>query len=191
MTPVLAAVIYDRGFPIDDFMRAVAHGLAAEGFHVGGVFQENFGDHSSPCSSMTLVDLSTGERFDISQDLGVDARSCRLDPRGLVEAGARLDAAVRAGVDLLVLNKFGVGEAEGGGLRSTFAAAIEHGVPVLTAVRPAYGEAWRAFHGGLAADLPPDLPAVLAWCRAAARLSATNPATKRTRALSPLGRGSG
>ncbi len=186
----LAAVIYDKGFRIDDFMRAVASRLQAEGFCVGGVFQENFGDHESPCSSMTIVDLRTGERFGISQDLGVDARSCRLDPRGLVEAGVRLDAAIEAGADLLVINKFGVGEAEGGGgLRSTFAAAIDSGVPVLTAVRPPYGEAWRAFHGGLAVDLAPDLDQVLAWCRTAAKLSAMNPATQRTRSLSPAWKG--
>ncbi len=79
----------------------------------------------------------------------------------------RLDAAMHDGVDLLLLNKFGKGEAEGGGLRSTFAGAIETGVPVLTAVRPPYLEAWTAFHGGLAADLMPDLGEVLAWCRAA------------------------
>jgi len=46
---------------------------------------------------------------------------------------------------------------------------MEAGVPVLTAVRPPYIEAWSRFHGGLAVDLPSDFDAVLAWCRASVR----------------------
>jgi hypothetical protein len=65
-----------------------------------------------------------------------------------------------------MLNRFGKAEAEGGGLRSAFVRAMEAGVPVLTAVRPPYFEAWSKFHGRLAVDLPTDLDAVLAWCRA-------------------------
>ena len=47
--------------------------------------------------------------------------------------------------------------------------AMEAGVPLLTAVRPPYIEAWSKFHGRLAVDLPSDFDAVLAWCRASAR----------------------
>jgi hypothetical protein len=68
-------------------------------------------------------------------------------------------------IELLILNKFGKAEAEGGGLRSAFERAIESGIPVVTAVRPPYTEAWSHFHGRLAVDLAPDLDAVLAWCR--------------------------
>ena len=56
-------------------------------------------------------------------------------------------------------------EAEGGGLRSAFERAIEFGIPVVTAVRPPYTEAWSHFHGRLAVDLAPNLNVVLAWCR--------------------------
>lgn len=163
----LAAVLYDKGFQIDDFMTAIARALRADGVRVGGLFQENVVRDASRRSTMIVVDLRTGERFTISQDLGPVARGCRLDLRGLLDAGVRLDTAIQDGVDLLLINKFGRGEAEGGGLRTTFAAAIETGVPVLTAVRPPYSEAWTAFHGGLAADLPPAADDVLAWCRAA------------------------
>ncbi len=162
----LAAVVYDKGAFIDDFMRRVADRLRLEGVRVGGVFQENQ-DGGEACATMRLVDLNSGERFVISQNLGPDARGCRLDPRGVLDAGARLDATLSDEIDILVINKFGRGDAEGIGLRGTFAAAIESGIPVLTAVRPPYVEAWTAFHGGLAEDLPPDLDAVLAWCRAA------------------------
>ena len=59
-----------------------------------------------------------------------------------------------------------------------FARAIDAGIPVLTAVRPPYREAWTEFHGGLAVELPADVDAVLAWCNeaATARRTALQPA---------------
>lgn len=165
----LAAILYETGFPIDRFVVAVATTLRAEGVRLAGVIQENTRDAETSCSAMSLVDLKTGGRFGISQDLGPNAQDCRLDPRGLAEVEVPLAAAIKDSVDLVILNKFGKTEAEGGGLRSTLARAIELGVPVLTAVRPPYTETWSGFHGGLAIDLIPDQDVVLAWCRRAVR----------------------
>ena len=163
----LAAIIYEKGFLIDDFMTEVAVRLSADGVRVRGLVQENFGDDPNS-SVMILVGLGSSGRFGISQDLGTQAQGCRLDPHGLADAGGRIDQELAGSIDLLVLNKFGKAEAEqGAGLRSTVARAIEFGVPVLTAVRPPYTEAWDAFHGGMSAALPPELEAVLAWCREA------------------------
>ncbi len=168
----LAAIQYEARFPIDSFMTKVAQILASEGVRLGGVIQENdetLREDGSCCASMSIVDLRTRERFGISQDLGAESRGCRLDPRGLVEVESRLNAAVAASVELLLLNKFGRAEAEGRGLRGVLAHAIEAGVPVLTAVRAPYDEMWREFHGGLAMTLPPDERAVLDWCRGLVR----------------------
>jgi len=177
----LAAISYDKGARIDDFLTEVAARLSAEGVRVRGLLQENFGDDPN-CSVMILVDLGSSGRFGISQDLGAYAQGCRLDPGGLASAGGQTDAAL-ADADLLVLNKFGRAEAEqGAGLRSTIARALELGIPVLTAVRPPYSDAWAEFHGGLAVTLAPHLEAVLAWCRGAvaerraAHAAATAPA---------------
>jgi hypothetical protein len=170
----LAAVLYEKGFGIDEFMTAIAQTLQTQGVRVGGVFQKNVESGAARPSTMMIVDMRTGERFTISQDLGRVARGCRLDPRGLLDAGLRLDSGI-GDIDLLLINKFGRGEAEGGGLRTTFAAAIETGVPVLTAVRPPYDEAWAAFHGGLAAELPANADDVLGWCRAAIQSSRGQP----------------
>ncbi len=163
----LAAIIYDKGFRIDDFMAEVAARLGAEGLRVRGLVQENFGDDPN-CSVMILVDVGSSGRFGISQDLGPQAQGCRLDPHGLADAGGQIDQALAGGADLVILNKFGKAEAEqGAGLRSTVARAIDLGVPVLTAVRPPYTEAWAAFHGGMSTALAPELDMVLAWCRTA------------------------
>ena len=178
----LAAIGYKAGFPIDDLLRRVADRLRTDRISLAGALQENIGGIPGQCSAMTLVDLASQSRFLISQDLGLQSEGCRLDARGLSEIGALLDRPFDHRTELLMLNRFGKAETEGGGLRSVFARAIDAGIPVLTAVRPPYLEAWAQFHGGLAADLPADFDRVLAWCDdavrklRAARLAAFSPA---------------
>jgi len=162
----LAAVVYESGFKIDGLLTRVADRLLADHVNMAGVLQENTGDTAGVCSAMTLVDLTSRGRFQISQELGSQAEGCRLDAQGLAEIGAVLDRPLGPDVELLMLNRFGKAEAEGGGLRSAFVRAMDAGIPVLTAVRSPYIEAWTDFHGRLAVDLPTELDAVLAWCRA-------------------------
>lgn len=166
----LAAIVYEAGFPIDDFVGRTVKLLRAEHIRLGGALQENAPDGDGRCSAMTLVDLSSHRRFGISQDLGSQAEGCRLDAQGIAEFVALLDRSPDQGVELMVLNRFGRAEAEGGGLRTAFARAMEAGIPVLTAVRPPHIEAWSQFHGRLATDLPADMGSVLAWCRESVQL---------------------
>jgi hypothetical protein len=179
----LAAVVYQAGFPIDDFLARAAGLLSADQVKLGGALQENARGAAGVCSAMTLIDLTSQSRFRISQDLGLQAKGCRLDAHGLAEIGALLDGPLGQDVELLILNRFGKAEAEGGGLRSAFARAIEAGIPVVTAVRSPYTEAWSEFHGRLAVDLTPDIGAVLAWCRDAVRELRAAPLAE----LSPTG----
>lgn len=160
----LAAIRYEPGFPINDLLDSVRQVLHAEGIRVGGATQENAGPRDA-CEQMTLVNIATGERTRISQDLGAQAAGCRLDPAALVAVGSVLDSAIGEGVDLLIVNKFGRAESEGHGLRGLFTKAVDAGIPVLTAVRAPYSEAWAKFHEGYATDLPADLAVVAQWCR--------------------------
>jgi hypothetical protein len=113
---------------------------------------------------MKLLDLSSGTTMQISQQLGSQSESCRLDSERLAGFAGLLDRPFDGDIDLMILNKFGKAESEGHGLRRTLSRAIEAGIPVLTAVRSPYDEAWRQFHGGLAVDLPPDLQQSCDWC---------------------------
>jgi hypothetical protein len=179
----LAAVIYESGFQINDFLTRAANLLRADNIRLGGALQENAPGPTGRCAAMTLIDLASQSRFRISQDLGSQAEGCRLDARGLTEIGALLDQTLDDDVELLILNRFGKAEAEGGGLRTAFARAIEASIPIVTAVRSPYTEAWSKFHGGLAIDLMPDFGPALAWCRDAVRELR---AARRT-VLSPTG----
>jgi len=165
---VLGAVRYEPGFDVNRMLRAVADELRSQGFAIAGVVQQNRAPEKGYAARMSLIDLRTGQAVAISQDLGAHARGCRLDQGGLSEIAGMISAAIEAGSDVLVINKFGRAEAEGEGLLSCISEAVVAGVPVLTTVRPPFLGAWQDFHGGLATELPPSPQAVLEWCQAAA-----------------------
>lgn len=163
----LAAIHYEAGFRIDDFLAKLGEKLRADDIRLGGAIQRNVPGALTSCSAMTLIDLASGTATEISQNLGSQAQGCRLDTSRLAEFGMLLGGKSADDVDLLILNKFGKAEADGHGLRSNFVRAIEAGIPILTAVRPPYDQAWLGFHEGLAVELAADLELARAWCLSA------------------------
>ncbi|GAB1584420.1 DUF2478 domain-containing protein [Phyllobacterium phragmitis] len=162
--PAIAAVRADAGESVDPVLAEIAAALRPCGLRIGGIVQEEHQDSGAARPGTRLRDLSDGMLIQISWDRGRHARGCRLDPGALAEAARRLEDTVEAGVDLLILNRFGKSESEGAGLRTIIERAMLAGVPVLTAVRNEYAAAWDDFHGGMAVWLPIDTNAVLAWC---------------------------
>ncbi|MCF8475776.1 MAG: DUF2478 domain-containing protein [Pseudolabrys sp.] len=165
----LAAVIYQAGLQGDEVLAHAVKFLRSDRVITGGVLQENGRGPAGSCTAMSLVDIRSQRRFSISQELGSQAQGCRLDASGLSEVAVMLDQTLDHDIELLVLNRFGKAEAEGGGLRTVFARAMESGIPLLTAVRSPHAAAWSEFHGGLAIDLTPELNPVLNWCRESVR----------------------
>lgn len=163
--PVLAAIRATPGTRVDTTLAETAAALRSRGMNVRGIIQEEFfgADGAKPITR--LRNVADGTLMQISQDLGPNARGCRLDPGALAEATRRLETIVEGGADLLILNRFGRSESEGTGLRPIIEAAILAGIPVLIAVRDEYIAAWDAFHEGMAVWLPADTNAVLDWVR--------------------------
>jgi uncharacterized protein DUF2478 len=159
----LAAIHYERGLDVDAILLESCDALRTRGLRLGGVIQRSSGDRGQCATTVHVVDLRSGAAFDIWEARGACARGCRLDERGLVDAEATIMAALADGVDLIVINRFGRAESLGRGLVGCFAAAMEVGVPVLTAVRAPYGDAWEVFCGGLGRELGPDVRQVTAW----------------------------
>jgi nucleoside-triphosphatase THEP1 len=168
-TPTLAAIRYDIGFDINQLIRDVVSDLRLQGFRIGGVLQEAEVNDDPNCARLHAVDIRTGKTACITQDRGRDAHGCKLDPSGLADISHCVTDAIKAGVDLIIINKFGRAESEGTGLLACIAEAVSADVPILTTVRDPYVDAWRSFHGGLAADLQPLKSAILDWCRASCR----------------------
>jgi Protein of unknown function (DUF2478) len=149
------------GRVVDALLADVARSLQAEGWRVAGAVQVNE-DHARPgrACHMDLDVLDGAHRIRISQDLGGLARGCRLDASGLETAVGLVAAALLAGPDLLVVNKFGKQEVDGRGFRPLIGQALALGIPVLTSVKPDNLAGFAAFADGLGQALAPD-PGIL------------------------------
>ena len=161
----IAAILYPPGTDIDALLGGIARGLTALGARVGGVVQARDADG---CKGMAVVDLASGNARSIAQNLGPLSTSCKLDTAAMADIAGDLERQIDAGLDLLILSRFGKTEIEGNGFRSLFGRALLSGTPLLTGVRQENAAAWEVFHGGLGANLPPDEAQVLAWAKGAA-----------------------
>lgn len=164
LPPRLAGVSYERGFAINSLLLDVVAELKRRRYRIGGLLQQAESDED--CARLMLVDIRTGKQALITQDRGKESSGCKLDPRGLADISHCINDAVAAGVDLVVINKFGRAESEGTGLLACFADVVVAGVPLLTAVREPYIDAWRSFHGGYSIELPARLESIVSWCAA-------------------------
>ena len=100
---------------------------------------------------MALEDLASGDIIRISEDRGALARGCRLDHDGLARACALVLSNMKH-CDLVLLNKFGKTEAEGGGFRCIISDALALEIPVVIGVPRRNLASWREFAGGFAND---------------------------------------
>lgn len=103
---------------------------------------------------MILEDLGSGKQVEISEDRGPLARGCMLAVSQLMYAIELATRSLDDRCDLLVVNKFGKTEAEGGGFRPLIVDAMAREIPVLIAVPAANLESWRHFAQGLAIEIP-------------------------------------
>lgn len=135
--------------------------LKAKGYKVRGLIQ-NLEPGRNGCD-IVLVDIESGARHPITQDLGAASESCRLDPALLVEAGGVLRTVPELSTDLVVFNRFGALEGQGEGFHAEMLAVMTRGTPVLTVVSDKHLTAWRSFTGGLGAELAPERDALESW----------------------------
>lgn len=154
----------ERGLT-DRVLADAADRLMRQGLRLAGVVQTNVARPQRFHCDMDLCLLPDGPVIGITQDLGTNARSCRLDPGALEAAVADVSARLAAGrADLLILNKFGKHEAEGRGFRPVIAEALALGLPVVLGVNGLNLAAFHAFTGGLAEALPADAARIADWC---------------------------
>ena len=165
----LAAVIYQPADDVDQLLAAFAGQLRAQGRRIGGIVQRNLHDDQVPGKLMEVVDLLTNRAIPICQNLGPGSTACRLNQAGLADAAQAVTRAIDDGVELVIINKFGKTEVEGGGLRSEIASAVAAGLPVLTAVPRRFQDAWRAFTGGYGTTLACDGAIINDWWKQASR----------------------
>jgi hypothetical protein len=156
----------DRG-DTDLVLARLAARLVANGLRLVGTVQINTEPGGSGPCDMDVKVLPDGPVIRISQDLGPAARGCRLDPIALETAVGLTDSRLDEGVHALIVNKFGKHEAEGRGFRSTIAEALGRGLPVLVGLNGLNQDAFHAFAGEEAIELPPEIDVLESWLCAA------------------------
>lgn len=166
----LAGIPYGtgQGPEIDDMLVAIVERLRARKLRLAGAIQHNTDGGDRCRCDMTLEDLATGQRIDISEKRGPQSQGCRLDSFALEASVGLVTQSLAESRDIVVINRFGKREAEGHGFRQIVEQAMEQGVPLLVAIAEGQWQAWQDFTGGYAQQLPVDADAVLAWCESAA-----------------------
>ena len=143
----ICALVYDDGAIAQDMLIRLVQGLREAGKSIAGTIQYDRARPDRRHCDMMLENLSSGENVRISEDRGPLASGCRLDR----DAFARVEAAVRDTIDsgpsILIINKFGKTEIEGGGLRAVIADAIVKDIPTLVGVPSRNIVEWNKFVG--------------------------------------------
>ena len=139
----LAAIVFDRDEEPDPPLIAFIDDAARRGVRIAGLVQERAReDGLCALHDVRVRDLVTGETLEIMQDLGREATGCRVDPAAIAVAARWLDAARATVPDLMVVNRFGRLESEGGGMLAEIGRAFADDLPLIVCVPQRYLGAW-------------------------------------------------
>ena len=141
----------------------VAEAQRSRGRRVRGLLMAPAASGGDCLVEMVLVDVDKRDGYLVSQPLGRDSKACRADPQGFARASMVLRSAAAEEPDLVVCNRFGKLEAEGGGFSAELLEILSRDIPLLTVVSHHLVDDWQRFTGGEAALLPPTRAAVDAW----------------------------
>jgi len=144
----VAAVVYGAVDDPDRLLIDFADDLRRSGLRPVGVIQSGRSCQAEN-PRLGVVMLPGGETVCLVQDAGACGAGCRLDAGRLIELARRLAAAIEDGADLVIINRFGRLEAEGGGLNDLIAQALDADIPVLIAVPERRFSDWIRFSDGM------------------------------------------
>lgn len=159
----VAAIVYANEAYPEGVFEALVSRCRTLGLSLAGVLQRSAFAGADRRCDVLLEDLTTGHRTALFENRGPGARGCRLDEAALAEATARVEGSLENRPDVLILNKFGKVECDGGGLRDLIATAIDRDIPILIGVPRRNLESWRSFAGEFAVELSDRADEVERW----------------------------
>jgi len=159
----LAYVMTTEPGETDRLLSAFARTSLDRGLPVAGLVQVNTEGADPHHCDMDVTVLPEGPVFRISQSLGRGSRGCRLDSAALEAAVAAVERTLSAAPALVIINKFGKREAEGGGFREVIGRCLAEGTPVVVGVNALNLPAFLEFAGDLAERVPSEIQALDAW----------------------------
>ena len=151
--PRLLALVYTDAAGADRVLTQLAMVLLEQDVSLAGLVQHNAPRPGRSRCDMVLEDLGSGRHVAISQDRGPEARGCMLDVSQLLTASLMVEDSLSQEPELVILNKFGKSESEGGGFRPLISTVIGSGIPLVIAVPWRNIESWRAFAGGMGREI--------------------------------------
>lgn len=178
----LASLNFRDGEDVNRVVADFARSLADKGHRLGGVIQVGADDSSCQCREVHVLDLETGARLPLLQNLGKHSQSCRIDQAALAHIGTLVSSTIARGPDLLFINRFGKLEAEGKGLFAEIGVAAMSGIPTLVGVPERYRDPWRAFTTGLDEELVCSGADLHLWWSRVCAARASQPRAGRVRA---------
>ncbi len=143
----------------DACLTAAVRLMQVAGLRLSGTFALETDD---PSCDMQLQVLPDGPVIRINQNLGREARGCRLDGGALEHAVVEVAQRTKD-AQALIVNKFGKLEASGRGYVPLIVAALDKGVPVLIGVNTLNVPELLAFAGEMAEALPADPQGIADW----------------------------
>ena len=120
--PRIAAIRYARGQAVRPVLDAFVATLKDKGLNVHGLLQEVLWDADGERQGTDAIDIATGERTPLKRPSPFERnnRVCSLSLEKLAEATMVLRRALDAKADVVVVERFGKTEGEGGGLVMTY-----------------------------------------------------------------------
>lgn len=168
--PLVAGVVYERGAPIRDVMRAFVRQLQSENTNIHGILQEipKDMDPANAGCGVDAIDIKTGEHVALVRptQYELDNSVCSMDLSKLAETSMILRRALDDHAEIVVVEKFGKHEKEGGGLSGDLMAVISEGIPTMVTVPKVELESWNQFTGGMCTNLDCDVDQALSWWKA-------------------------
>ena len=161
--PHIGAIVYENDEYPDALFKWIVGQCQARGLALAGVLQYPAFEGADPSCDVVLEDLVSGRRTVLFDDRGSGAKGCRLDVGALLEAAMEIERSFETNPSLLVLNKFGKVEAEGGGMCGLMAKALELGIPVVIGVPERNLEIWRSFADEFSTELPGNIDRIEGW----------------------------
>jgi hypothetical protein len=163
LEPTLAAIVYANDEYPDALFKWIVNECRLRRLTLSGVLQHPAFEGADRRCDVLLEDLASGHRTLLFENRGEGARGCRLDVAALVEASMRVESSLQNDPDLLVLNKFGKVECDGGGMCSLMAQALERGIPAIIGVPARNLNAWRDFAGEFSVEFSEDTDQIAKW----------------------------
>jgi nucleoside-triphosphatase THEP1 len=188
-SPAILAIVYADGAVAGSFIADLGYRLRDAGVAIAGIVPYRSSAPRTGRCGVEVEELASRLVLQLSEDENPQPFGCRVDPEAISEAAALISSSLRKAPNVVIFNKFGRMEAEGGGLRETIAEAIQLGIPVIAGVPRRNIGIFRELTEGLAEETQVDSPRIYQWL--AARKMVVDCERPANTGHSPLARAAG